>query len=123
VDLGVLVLLVQRFGLNPAAAAALGYVPGVVIQYFLCRCWVFPGTGDSGNSFAAFLLFSLVGLGITWAVVETLSGYCGIPYLASKFVALAASFVWNFLSRKWILFRTASRMDLQLRPVPVTIRA
>jgi putative flippase GtrA len=123
VDMGVLVLLVQCFRLHPAPAAVIAYPPGAMIQYGLCRCWVFPGTGDSGNSFATFMLFALVGLGITWVVVETLSGLCGVPYLASKCFALGASFVWNFLSRKWILFRTTSRMDLELRPIPVTIRA
>ena len=123
VDMSVLVLLVQCFRLHPAPAAVLAYLPGTVIQYVLCRYWVFPGTGDSGNSFATFTLFALVGLGITWGVMETLSGFAGVPYIASKCVALGVAFAWNFLSRKWILFRTTSRMDLELRPIPVTIRA
>ena len=122
VDMSVLVLLVQYFRLHPAPAAVLAYLPGTVMQYVLCRYWVFPGTGEAGNSFATFTLFALVGLGITWGVMETLSGMCGVPYLASKCVALGTAFAWNFLSRKWILFRTASRMDFELKPIPVTIR-
>lgn len=122
VDMSLLVTLVQYFRLHPAPAAVLAYLPGTVIQYVLCRCWVFPGTGETGNSFAAFTLFALVGLGITWGVMETLSGMCAVPYLASKCVALGAAFAWNFLSRKWILFRTTSRMDFELKPIPVTVR-
>jgi putative flippase GtrA len=122
VDMSVLVLLVQRFHLHPAAAAVLAYLPGTVLQYILCRCWVFPGTGEAGNSFATFTLFALVGLGITWAAMETLNGFCGVPYIGAKCVALGAAFAWNFLSRKWILFRTTSRLEFELKPIDGAVR-
>jgi putative flippase GtrA len=123
VDMSVLVLLVQFCRMHPAPAAVLAYLPGTVLQYVLCRYWVFPGTGEAGNSFGTFLLFALVGLGITWGIVEALSGYLGVPYIASKIVALGVAFTWNFLSRKWILFRTQSRLEFELKAVPGTVRA
>jgi putative flippase GtrA len=115
VDVGLLILFVERFGWNPAAAAVLGYLAGVVIQYVLCMYWVFPTTSENNAGFVVFALFSIVGLGITWGVLTTLSGVGGFPYPAAKIVALCIAFSWNFLSRKWLLFRanrTAYEIDL-----------
>ena len=105
VDMGLLILFVERFAWNPAAAAVMGYLTGVVLQYFLCMYWVFPTTSDNNAGFAVFALFSLVGLGITWGVLATLCDVGGFPYPAAKVVALGIAFSWNFLSRKWLLFR------------------
>ncbi len=113
VDVGLLVLFVERFGWHPAAAATLGYLAGVVLQYLLCLVWVFPTTADNNAGFAAFTLFSLVGLGITWGVLTTMGDVGGSPYPA-KGVALGIAFSWNFLSRKWLLFR-ANRTAYDIR--------
>jgi putative flippase GtrA len=114
-DMGSLILLVERFGWNPAAAAVLGYLAGVVLQYVLCMYWVFPTTSENNAGFAVFALFSLVGLGITWGVLATLCDIGGFPYPIAKIVALGIAFSWNFLSRKWLLFRAArTAYDIEL---------
>jgi len=116
VDMGLLILFVERFAWNPSAAAVMGYLAGVVIQYVLCLYWVFPATDDNNAGFAVFALFSIVGLGITWGVLTTLCNVGGFAYPAAKIVALGVAFSWNFLSRKWLLFRanrTAYEIDLQ----------
>jgi putative flippase GtrA len=114
VDMSVLVILVEFFGLHKAPAAMIAYLPGTVLQYFLCRYWVFPATNDPNGGFAVFTLFAFVGLGITWAVMATLSDMAGLPYIFAKMVALGLAFSWNFLSRKWLLFRSTSRSSFEI---------
>lgn len=114
-DVGIMVTGVEAFGLTPPLAAIVGYLAGVVLQYVLCQTWVFRASPESNGGFAVFALFSLVGLGITWGVLATLSGLGGFPYPVAKVVALGLAFSWNFLSRKWLLFRsTRSAYEIQL---------
>ena len=120
-DLTCLVLLVEKFAVHPAPAAVLAYLPGVLLQYLLCRYWVFPLTTDPNSGFIVFTLFALVGLGITWAVLATLCDMGGMPYLLAKIAALGLAFSWNFLSRKLLLFRAAGRPEFELEPSPVRI--
>lgn len=122
-DVGILIALVERFSWNPAAAAVIGYMAGVVLQYVLCLFWVFPTTQDNNAGFAVFVLFSIVGLGITWGVLRTLCDAGGFSYPVAKVAALGIAFTWNFLSRKWLLFRAArTAYDIQL-PVSSNVRA
>ena len=114
-DVGLLVLFVERFGWHPAAAAVLAYLPGTVLQYLLCLFWVFPTSPENNAGFVAFTLFALVGLGITWVVLTMLCDMAGLPYGVAKIAALGLAFSWNFLSRKWLLFRAArTEYDLEL---------
>lgn len=114
-DMGLLVLFVECFGWHPAAAALLAYLPGTALQYVLCVVWVFPTSPENNAGFAAFVLFALVGLGITWCVLKTLGEFGGVPYPVAKLIALGLAFSWNFLSRKWLLFRAArTQFDLEL---------
>jgi putative flippase GtrA len=122
-DVSVLVLLVERFAWSPAMAAVIGYLAGVAVQYILCMIWVFPTSVDNNAGFLAFTMFSLVGLGITWGVLHSLCDIGGFSYPVAKFVALGVAFSWNFLSRKWLLFRAArTAYDIQL-PATSDVRA
>ena len=106
VDVGLYELLFQRAGLHVVPAAIAGYLTGGVLQYVLCSVWVFPAAPRShASGFAAFTVLSLVGLGITCAVVYLLHDLGGINELAAKVAAVALAFTWNFLSRKFLLFK------------------
>lgn len=121
VDMGLLILFVECFGWHPAAAAILAYLPGTALQYVLCLVWVFPTSPENNAGFVVFTLFALVGLGITWCVLTTLGDVAGIPYPIAKIFALGLAFSWNFLSRKWLLFRAArTAFELELEPVSST---
>jgi putative flippase GtrA len=105
-DFGSLVILVERAGWRPVPAAVVGYLLGVAIQYLLCSFWVFPASSQShASGFGVFVVLSLVGLGITWAVMAVAYDLAGLEYLFAKVLALGLSFAWNFLSRKYLLFR------------------
>jgi len=107
VDFGTLVLLVKYAGWNAVAAAVVSYLVGGVVQYTLCAVWVFPhAPKNTVIGFTAFSILSLVGLGITGATMSVLHGLIGIHYAVAKLVALALAFCWNFLSRRYLIFRS-----------------
>jgi putative flippase GtrA len=105
-----------QIGLPALLAAIIGYLAGGVLQYVLCSLWVFSTTlKNDPLGFAAFLILSLVGLGITEIVILIAHNWLGLdPYLA-KIGAVGLAFTWNFLSRKFLLFRAKQRF---VAPVP-----
>lgn len=106
VDFAVLVLLVEGAGWGAVPAAVAGYLAGGVLQYVLCAVWVFPAAPQNATlGFTAFLILSLGGLGITWLCMEVIHEWAGINYALAKVVALGLAFWWNFLSRRYWLFR------------------
>ena len=109
-DFCVLVLLVERFHWHAVPAAVVGYLLGGVVQYVLCAYWVFPAAPTNNTlGFVAFTILSLVGLAITWVTMAGLHDLGGLNYALAKFVALGLAFCWNFLSRKYLLFKPTPR--------------
>jgi putative flippase GtrA len=110
-DCAVLVVLVEQGGWHPVGAAVVAYLTAGVLQYVLCACWVFPGAPMKTTGFTAFTLLSLVGLCFTWVTMATLHDLFTINYGVAKIVALGLSFSWNFLSRKFLVFRGPARVE------------
>ncbi len=104
-DCGILFFLVEIGGWDRIPAAVIGYLAGGVVQYVLCSYWVFPGAPQSAaTGFLAFTVLSLFGLVITWLTMAMLAG---VHLSLAKVVALGLAFGWNFLSRKYLLFRAS----------------
>jgi putative flippase GtrA len=117
-DVSLFELCVRLVGVPVVPAAVVGYLAGSVVQYVLCSLWVFPDApGNSAVAFVAFTLLSLVGLAITCAIVYALHDLAHANELLAKCVAVGAAFVWNFLSRKLLLFRP-SPADSTLERTP-----
>jgi len=109
-DFTLLVLLVERAQFSPAAAAVVSYLAGGVLQYVLCVKWVFPAVpGNLASGFVTFVVLSLVGLAITWLTMVVLCDLNHVNYVFAKTISLGFSFAWNFLSRKYLLFRPVPR--------------
>jgi|HubBroStandDraft_6_1064221.scaffolds.fasta_scaffold167501_2 putative flippase GtrA len=109
-DFGLMVLLVEKAGWDPDPAVVVSFLVAGVLQYILCATWVFAATpGNNALGFVAFTALNLIALGITWATVAVMRDRVGVHYTVAKLVAFATAFVWNFLSRKYLLFRTSSR--------------
>jgi len=110
VDFTILEFCVRIFGMPALSASAVGYLAGCVLQYVLCSYWVFSSTvKNDAMGFVAFTLLSLVGLGITWTVILLAHDYAGWPIELAKGGAVGLAFTWNFLSRKYLLFRSESK--------------
>ena len=95
----------------PTLAAVFGYLAGGVLQYVLCSLWVFSTSlKNDATGFVAFTVLSLVGLGITWMVILVAHDWSGVPAEPAKCAAVGMAFAWNFLSRKFLLFRTPNAL-------------
>jgi putative flippase GtrA len=106
VDVALLFVLVQGFGMGAIPAAIIGYLTGGVVQYVLCSVWVFPDAPRSVTvGFVAFTILSLGGLGITALTIQLLHTTWGLSLTLAKFAALGLAFNWNFFTRKFFLFR------------------
>lgn len=118
VDYATLALLLSGLGLNEMIAATAGFLVGLLVNFILSRVWVFTGSRLSGSAeFMAFAVISVIGLGLTLLIVEFFSGfvwdrallghrfgYDGYVY-AGKAVATVTVFFWNFLMRKFVVYR------------------
>lgn len=106
IEIGILVVLVERLQISYLHANVIAFVITNLLNYLLSRLWVF--TSDSNkvwSEFFAFILFVSVGLGINqlflWFFVE----YAGWDYKISKVMAIGLTVVWNFLTRKHLVFK------------------
>jgi putative flippase GtrA len=106
IDFGIYVVCHRVAGMPATLAAVFGYLAGGVLQYVLCSLWVFSTSlKNDATGFTAFTVLSLVGLGITWVVILVAHDWSGVPAEPAKCAAVGLAFAWNFLSRKFLLFR------------------
>lgn len=93
-------------GMPALVAALIGYLAGGVVQYVLCSLWVFStALKNDALGFMAFSILSLVGLAITEIVILIAHDWLGVHPYPAKIGAVGLAFTWNFLSRKYLLFR------------------
>lgn len=109
-DLGVLVALTELAGLHYLASAVVGFGAGVVVNYLLSVVWVFQQHTMRSRwaEFAVFLVLGIAGLGLNELSLFVLSGVLGVHYALAKVGATGVTFVWNFASRKLLLFTITS---------------
>lgn len=111
VDMGSFLLLLNT-PLQPGISAGIAYTFGIMAHWVLLSRSVFEdGTHQRGRARtkqkAAFLTTTWAGLGVTSGIVG-LAGFLGANVIISKGIAVAISFVMNYLIRKKFIF-TASR--------------
>lgn len=110
------------FELASMAGSALGFTVSVIINYILSFKFVFERKEDidRGKEFAAFLILSVIGLGlnqlIIWVCVGPLYGNVDflqkrlnydLAYTGAKVIATAIVMVYNFVTRKMFLEKKA----------------
>lgn len=106
VDFGVLVLLTEAAGLHYLVSAGISFLLGTTVSYVLSVVLVFPSRRFSSRAveYALFIVVGAVGLGLNEALLWVLTERLAIFYLASKLIAAAIIFFWNFGARKFLLF-------------------
>lgn len=97
-----------RLGIQPASAAAIGYMAGVGFHWMLSSRAVFIGQmAEAGTARrqqqALFFGSAIVGLGVTAAIVG-IGSRIGITPLAAKVVATGVSFQVTYVLRKRLVF-------------------
>ena len=121
VDFGVLVLfnniLPELFGYRLYIATALGFIAGLIFNYIFSILFVFQTardhiTGRSFQSFMVFTLIGLIGLGLTELGMYAGTELLGIHYMLVKMIVTGIVLIWNYLGRKFFVFRQPDKPDV-----------
>jgi putative flippase GtrA len=105
-DYGLLVGLTEWFHVHYLASAAIGYVAGLVVTYGLSVTLVFRERRLTSRrlEFLGFAAIGLVALGLNEVVMKTFVEVLRFDYRLAKVPAAGIGFVFNFASRRLILF-------------------
>jgi putative flippase GtrA len=106
VDVGVLFVAVSW--LHYLWAATLGFLCGAATSYVLAVRWAFGHRRLArypGTEFAAYAVVGIIGLGINNLVIFLAVESLALPLLTGKIIAAGVTFAFNYLVRKFALFR------------------
>ena len=119
VELGALILLKEKLGLDTLAATPAAFILSVIVNYLICVFWVFPGAREQNRKKqAAFLLTSAVGLLLNeilmflfraaWGeetVLFRLFSFAVSLYVLNKILATGIVMIWNYFTKRYILMK------------------
>jgi putative flippase GtrA len=104
--LALLWLLVDRAGMAPVPAAAIGFVLANSLHYALGRTWIFRGTDRAVvPGYAYFLTNGLIGLGITLILFDAFLRFTSIHYLVARVLVSVVAGLAMFLLNGILNFR------------------
>lgn len=105
IDYAVLIVCKEVFGLTVLLSAAIAFTVSVVFNYILSIKWVFDINKENSNTrnFTLFIIFSVIGLGLTELIMWFGVNVLLISYLIVKIIATAIVMVFNFITRKMFL--------------------
>jgi putative flippase GtrA len=107
IDFSVMVVCVQRFGVQPTAATAIGASVGGVTNFLLARAWIFRR--HSGHWAGQAVRYALVsGGGALWNTLgeHLMHDIERVQYiLARALVSVAVSLLWSFPMQRRFVFQ------------------
>ena len=107
VDFGLLVLLTEVVHLHYLISNIFAFMTGTSLLYILSVFWVFSRRAIQSKhlEYWLFILIGAVGVGFNELFIWLFTEKVHIYYLYSKLIAGSIVFFWNFLSRRFILFK------------------
>jgi len=107
VDFATMILLVERAGVSPVVATAVGASVGAVTNFLLGRAWIFRR--HSGHWAAQALRYATVSAAsasLNALGEHVVHDVAGMQYvLARVLVSIAVSLLWNFPMQRRFVFR------------------
>ena len=105
IDYVTLIICKEVFQLPTLLSAAIAFTVSTVVNYILSVKWVFDVSDKhSGKrNFIIFIIFSLMGLGLTELIMWFGEDLLRISYLIVKIVATIIVMIFNFITRKIFL--------------------
>ncbi len=105
-DFGVMIALVQSFGVSPVASTAAGASAGAIFNFALGRRWIFQSKGRAGMGSQAirYSVVSLASLLLNTFGEFVVHDLLRVQYVAARLiVAVLVSLAWNYpLHRAWV---------------------
>jgi putative flippase GtrA len=108
IDYGVYWWLAQATELTLPQAAALGYLAGLVVAYFLISRHIFSDGWLRNKKFFEALLFAssgLFGTGVTYVTVKLYTTFIAEDINGAKLSAIGVSFFSVYAYRRCVVFR------------------
>ena len=108
VDYGTLWLLTEMCHVHYLVSAGIAFVLGLVCNYVLSTRFVFGESRlrSQWAEFSAFFIIGVVGLGLNELILYICQDLIGIHYMLGKVISTVIVFVWNFLARRFLLFKS-----------------
>lgn len=105
IDYVTLIICKEVFHLHTLISAAIAFTVSVIVNYILSVKWVFDvnKNNSSKRNFIIFIVFSLMGLGLTELIMWIGEDLLHISYLIVKIVATIIVMIFNFITRKIFL--------------------
>ena len=106
-DFGLLVLLTEVVHLHYLISNIIAFMTGTTLLYVLSIFWVFSRRSIQSKhlEYWLFILIGAAGVGFNELFIWLFTEKVHIYYLYSKLIAGSIVFFWNFLSRRYILFK------------------
>ena len=107
IDYGMLALCYEILSLHYLLSAMAGFVAGLIFVYISSNRWVFTKRRLPDRAWLEFLIFATIGiagLGLTVLFMWLFVDVCGIYPLIAKLLTTVLVLLWNFSSRKVILY-------------------
>ena len=105
IDYGILIFLKEVFNLHVLLASGLSFTISTIVNYILSVKWVFDVSDKNSKrkNFITFVVFSVIGLGLTQAIMWFGTDIIKIDYRLVKIAATGIVMVFNFVTRKIFL--------------------
>ncbi|MBO5530377.1 MAG: GtrA family protein [Bacilli bacterium] len=105
IDYVTLIICKEVFNIPVLISAAIAFTVSVVVNYILSVKWVFDvdKSKSEKKNFIIFIVFSIIGLGLTELIMWFGVDIVKISYLIVKIIATAIVMVFNFVTRKLFL--------------------
>ncbi|SKC56534.1 GtrA family protein [Ohtaekwangia koreensis] len=115
IEFSLLILFVEKLSIDYLFGNVFAFALTNIVTYILTKRFVFNGTQSANKAQEAglFFLCLLGGLVVNqivlWAVVE----FTAIDYRIAKVIAIAITVIWNFFTRKHLVFRNRAVVTQQ----------
>ena len=106
VDIGILYFLTEYLGLFYLISAAIAFIIALITNYILCIKWIFTKRKIKSKKFefGIFITIGILGLFFNEIFIWLFTSQFGINYLISKILTAIVILLYNFLSRRIILY-------------------
>ena len=115
-DYAVLLLLKEWVGLHYLIAVPIAFLAGIAVNYLIGVWFVFRrGNLTLGKELLLFITISLLALAVTEGSMYLLTDLLRIDYRISRLISGVVTYLFNFFSRRFLIYRTGNQRASQAK--------